>query len=187
MGTLSIIMIAFALAMDAFAVSIASGIAIRNLRLHHALRIGLWFGGFQALMPLLGWLGGSQLLPYISAWDHWAVFGLLVFIGGKMIYEAFKIEAVEKETDPLEASVLFVLAVATSLDALAAGFTFALLNGRILVPIVVIGLITFAVSVAGVLIGGRGAHFFEKKVEILGGLVLIGIGLKTLLSHLWGG
>jgi putative Mn2+ efflux pump MntP len=183
MSWFSIIMIALALAMDAFAVSIASGIAIRNLRLHHALTIALWFGGFQAIMPLLGWFGGAQLSAYISGWDHWVAFGLLAFIGGKMIYEAFRIEDVEKETDPLEVSVLLVLAVATSLDALVTGFTFALLRVSILAPIIAIGSVTFCLSFAGVLLGNRGGHFFEKKIEIIGGLVLIGIGVKTLLGH----
>ena len=176
--------IALALAMDAFAVSIASGIAIQHMRIRHALTIAAWFGFFQALMPYLGWLGGVRLKDAIGSFDHWVAFVLLAFVGSKMIYEAFKMESVEEKTDPLNVYVLFGLSVATSIDALATGFTFALLNMAIVTPILVIGLVTFVVSLAGVWIGDKGGHFFEKKIEIVGGLILIGIGLKFLFDHL---
>ncbi len=184
MTHLTIILLALALAMDAFAVSIASGIAIKDLRIKHSLIIASWFGIFQAIMPLLGWLGGIKLQRFICEIDHWIVFGLLLFIGCKMIYEAFTIESVEKKTDPMEIAVLFSLSIATSIDAFAAGISFALLDIGVAEPVIVIGVITFIMSFIGVWIGDRGTHFFEKKMEIAAGLVLIGIGIKVLVGHL---
>jgi putative Mn2+ efflux pump MntP len=183
----TIVLLALALAMDAFAVSIASGIAIKDLRIKHSLIIASWFGIFQAIMPLLGWLGGIKLQRFICEIDHWIVFGLLFIIGCKMIYEAFKIEEVEKKTNPMDVAVLFSLSIATSIDAFAAGISFALLNIGVVEPVIVIGLITFIMSFTGVWIGDRGAHFFEKKMEIAAGLVLIGIGIKVLIGHLVAG
>jgi len=184
MTLLTIILLAFALAMDAFAVSIASGIAIKDLKIKHSLIIAAWFGLFQAIMPILGWLSGIKLQRFISEIDHWVVFGLLLFIGCKMIYEAFQIESIEDRSDPMDISVLFALSIATSLDAFAAGVSFALLSISIVTPVIIIGVITFIVSFIGVWIGDRGTHFFEKKMEIAAGLVLIAIGLKVLFSHL---
>jgi putative Mn2+ efflux pump MntP len=135
-------------------------------------------------MPLLGWLSGIRLQRFICEVDHWIVFGLLLFIGCKMIYEAFKIEEVEKKTDPMDVAVLFSLSVATSIDAFAAGVSFALLDIGVVEPVIVIGAITFIMSFIGVWIGDRGTHFFEKKIEIAAGLVLVGIGTKVLISHL---
>jgi putative Mn2+ efflux pump MntP len=175
--------IALALAMDAFAVSVASGVALKRIRIRHALTIAGFFGAFQAIMPLLGWLGGLTFKNMVSGFDHWLAFGLLSFIGCKMIYESFKIESVEKKTNPLDIYVLFVLSVATSLDALATGFSFALLGVSIVTPAIVIGLVTFATSFAGVFIGEKSGHFFEKRIEIVGGLILIGIGVRILMSH----
>lgn len=186
MSIIQIFLIAFALAMDAFAVSVAAGFAIPKVRIRHALTYGLWFGAFQAIMPLAGWLGGRSLARYINEVDHWIAFGLLVLIGGKMIYESFQIEEVEKERNPLDTKVLFVLAVATSIDALAVGLSFALLQVTVLLPIVTIGVVTFLLSFAGVYIGAKGGHFFERKIEVLGGLILIAIGIKILWSHLAG-
>jgi putative Mn2+ efflux pump MntP len=187
MTHLTLILLALALAMDAFAVSIASGIAIKDLRIKHSVIIASWFGVFQAIMPLLGWLSGIKLQRFICEIDHWIVFGLLFFIGCKMIYEAFKIEAVEKKTDPMDVAVLFSLSIATSIDAFAAGVSFALLDIGVVEPVIVIGVITFIMSFIGVWIGDRGTHFFEKKMEIAAGLVLIGIGIKILISHLVSG
>lgn len=184
MSALAIIFIALALAMDAFAVSIASGVTIKQMKIHHALIIGAWFGGFQALMPLVGWLGGMKLRVFIGGVDHWVAFGLLFFIGSKMVYESFKMESIEKKTDPLDIGVLFVLSVATSIDALAAGLSFAMLDVSIIGPVLVIGAVTFVLSFAGVWIGGRFGHLFEKKIEIVGGLLLMGVGTKILLDHL---
>ncbi len=184
MSLLQIFLIAFALAMDAFAVSVAAGFAIPRVRLRHAFTYAAWFGGFQAIMPLAGWLGGRSLSRYISEIDHWIAFGLLVLIGGKMIYESFRIEEQEKVKDPLDLKVLFLLAVATSIDALAVGLSFALLNVTVLLPILVIGVVTFIMSFAGVYLGEKGSHFFERKIEVIGGLILIVIGIKILWSHL---
>lgn len=184
MDLLTIIAIAVALSMDAFAVSVASGIAIKHLRIHHALRIALFFGGFQAIMPLIGWLAGRSVSELISPWDHWVAFALLVFIGARMIYESFRMEAAGKPTDPLNIYVLLVLSVATSLDALAVGFSFAFLKVAIVMPVIIIGLVTFALSLVGVAVGGRLGHFFEKKIEAVGGLVLIAIGVKVLIDHI---
>lgn len=186
MSLTTIILIALVLAMDAFAVSIASGAAARNFHLRHALTIGAWFGGFQAIMPVLGWAGGMSLRKWTGGADHWIAFGLLVFIGCKMIYESFKIESAEKESDPLDIRVLFMLSVATSLDALAAGTSFAMLGVSIITSAIFMGVITFAMSFAGVRLGAAGAHFFEKKIEIIGGLVLIVVGVMILFTDLLG-
>lgn len=186
MALAEIILTAFALAMDAFAVSIASGITIHNLKLRHALTIAVWFGLFQAVMPLFGWLLGSTVTSYVQGCDHWLAFGLLSFIGVKMIYEAFKMEEAEKKTNPLEIYVLFILSLATSIDAFAVGLSLAVLCVSIVLPIIVIGVITFFMSLAGVYIGDRSGHFFEKKIEIFAGVVLIAIGLKILIQDLLG-
>jgi putative Mn2+ efflux pump MntP len=187
MDLLTIFLIAIALAMDAFAVSIASGIAIKNLQIRHALTIATWFGLFQAIMPVIGWFGGIKLRGYVSEIDHWVVFGLLFLIGCKMIYESFQIDPIEKRSNPLDLHVLFALSVATSLDAFAVGISFAMLNISIMAPVIIIGVITFLMSFIGVWIGDRGTHFFEKKMEVVAGLILIGIGVKVLISHLSAG
>lgn len=170
--------------MDTFAVSIASGLTARQFKIRHALTLGIWFGGFQAIMPLLGWLGGTRLRALIADVDHWVAFVLLVLIGAKMIYESFKIEEVENRPPVPKAHVMLILAVATSIDALAVGVSFAMINVPIVMPALIIGAVTFALSILGVWIGSRGLRFFEKKIEIIGGLILIGIGIKILLSHL---
>lgn len=184
MSMVTIIFVAFGLAMDCFAVSIASGFTIKNLKLNHALKIAFSFGLFQAFMPLLGWLAGLSLRDLISEVDHWIAFALLSLIGIKMIYESLKLEANEKEIDPLNNYVLLILSIATSIDALAVGFTFAFLKIVIVTPVIIIGLVTFFLSLVGILIGNRLGHFFERKIEFAGGLILIGIGIKILIEHL---
>jgi len=184
MDITAIILIAFGLAMDAFAVSITSGIAIKHLKLSHALRIAAFFGGFQAIMPLIGWTAGLNIANYISGIDHWIAFALLAFIGSKMIYEATKMEKVEKETNPLDIKVLLLLAIATSIDALAVGLSFAFLKIGIITPIIIIGTITFALSFTGTYAGRKLGHLFENKIEIAGGILLIAIGTEILLEHL---
>lgn len=184
MDTLTIIIIALGLAMDAFAVSVTSGLTINQLHIKHALRIAFFFGGFQAVMPVLGWMAGLTVRDLIASVDHWIAFGFLTFIGAKMIYEAIRIESLEKRGNPLKWSILILLAVATSIDALAVGLTFAILQVSIILPILIIGVITFFLSFAGVYIGDRLGHFLENKIEIAGGLILIGIGLKILIEHL---
>jgi putative Mn2+ efflux pump MntP len=184
MTHVTLLLIAFGLSMDAFAVSVSNGIAIQRRRANHALRIGLFFGSFQALMPLIGWAAGLNLRDLISGVDHWIAFGLLTFIGCKMIYESKKMNGRGKEAKPLNLPTLLMLSVATSIDALAVGISFALLNISIIAPILVIGAVTFVLSFFGVLTGSKIGHFFEKKIEILGGLILIGIGIKILIEHL---
>ncbi|MBS3906180.1 MAG: manganese efflux pump [Syntrophaceae bacterium] len=184
MDFLTLLLIAFGLAMDAFAVSISKGMTIKRQRANHALRIGIFFGSFQAMMPLIGWSAGLTLRDLISGVDHWIAFGLLSLIGCKMIYESTKREGQKKEAGPLNLLTLLVLSIATSIDALAVGISFALLNILIVTPILVIGTVTFALSFLGVLIGNRIGRFFEKKIEVIGGLILIGIGVKILIEHL---
>ena len=184
MHLITIIFIAFGLAMDAFAVSIASGIAIKNLSINKALKISLSFGLFQAFMPVIGWLAGLSLIDLISKIDHWVAFGLLALVGCKMIYESFKIEEAEKAFDPLNFYVLLLLSIATSIDALAVGLSFAILKVIIVRPVIIIGIVTFVLSLLGVFIGKKVGHFFEKKIEILGGIILIGIGITILIEHL---
>ncbi|MBW2652600.1 MAG: manganese efflux pump [Deltaproteobacteria bacterium] len=184
MDAITIIAIAFGLAMDAFAVSITSGITIKNLKINNALKIALFFGLFQAIMPVIGWLAGLSLKDFISEIDHWIAFGLLSFIGCKMIYESITVQSNEKQIDPLNVYVLLMLSVATSIDALAVGVSFAFLKVSIVTPVIIIGTVTFLLSYLGVYIGDRIGHFFENKIEIAGGLLLIGIGLKILIESL---
>ena len=185
MDSLTIVIIAVGLAMDAFVVSIVSGSAYRQLHVKHALRMALFFGAFQAFMPLIGSLAGLTLREYIAHYDHWIAFGLLGAVGGKMIYESLKIKSVEENPDPSNIFVLLVLSVATSIDALAVGITLSLIAGSIVVAVIIIGLITFILSYLGVYIGKRFGHFFESKMEALGGIILIGIGTKVLIEHLF--
>jgi len=180
----TVTLIAVGLAMDCFAVAITSGIAIKQLRFNHALQIAIFFGGFQALMPIIGWLAGRGLRDFISGIDHWLAFGLLWAIGLKMIYESRKLEANKKEINPLNLSVLLILSIATSIDALAVGVSFAFLKIQLMASVILIGTITFLISFIGVFVGNRTGHFFENKMELVGGLILIGIGLKILLEHL---
>jgi putative Mn2+ efflux pump MntP len=182
-GTTTVFFIAVGLAMDAFAVSITSGLTVRPFRLGFAFKIAFLFGLFQALMPVLGWLAGLSFRSLISGFDHWIAFGLLAFIGGKMVFEGFSDGSATKERNFLSLYILLVLAVATSIDALAVGLSFALLKTSIVFPAVVIGVVTFVISSVGVLIGSRFGHHFENKAEILGGLILIGIGIKIVIEH----
>jgi putative Mn2+ efflux pump MntP len=179
-----ILFIAIGLSMDAFAVSVVTGSVSRELKVRHALRMALFFGSFQAIMPIIGFLAGMSLRRYISAYDHWIAFGLLAFVGGKMIYESLKIEAAEKNLDPSNLLVLLALSVATSIDALAVGITLSILTTGIVAAAAIIGLVTFALSYGGIFIGKRFGHFFESKIEIVGGLILIAIGLKIVVEHL---
>lgn len=185
MGNIEIVLIAFGLATDAFAASISSGIAIHKMRLRHAMLIAAFFGGFQAMMPILGWACGIWAESYIKAVDHWIAFVLLAGLGGKVIWDSFQEGEDDDETrDPLNIYVLFIMAIATSIDALAVGVSMSFLGISIVAPAVIIGAITFVTSFAGVYVGDRMGHFFEKKLEVFGGLVLVGIGLKILIEHL---
>lgn len=184
MDSLTLLLIALGLSLDAFAVSVSNGIMIQHQRANHALRIGFFFGSFQAVMPLIGWSAGVGLKEFISGVDHWIAFGLLSLIGCKMIYESTRREEQREKTFSLTLWMLLILSIATSIDALAVGISFALLNIPIVTPILVIGMVTFVFSFFGVLFGNKISHFFEKKIECIGGLILIGIGIKILIEHL---
>lgn len=185
MELLTIVIIAIALAMDAFAVSIAIGAVYKEAGINYGLRVAAAFGGFQAIMPIVGWLAGMTLKGFIKEYDHWVAFCLLCAIGCKMIYESFKIKQSRRQFDNLGISMLLALAVATSIDALAVGITLSfLLAGSIVVAVMIIGLITFVLSYVGVYIGESIGHFFEAGLEAAGGLVLLGIGTKILVQHL---
>lgn len=185
MGFVELFLIGVGLSMDAFAVSICKGLNMKKINYKHALIIGGFFGGFQALMPLLGWALGSKFEQYIESVDHWIAFILLAFIGGKMVYESIKGGDDDEESshqDKLDIKELFMLAVATSIDALAVGVTFAFLEVSILPSITLIGITTFVISVGGVVIGNRFGSKYKNKAEIAGGMILILIGLKILLE-----
>ena len=184
MTLITIIIIALGLSMDAFAVSIVSGAAYKQLKIKHALRIALFFGGFQAIMPVIGYLAGLSIKTYIATYDHWVAFGILSAVGGKMIYESFKIKNAEDSLNPSNIVVLLVLSIATSIDALAIGVTLSFLRVSLVTAVSIIGLVTFVLSYLGVFIGKRFGHFFENKIEAIGGLILIGIGIKILFEHL---
>lgn len=180
-----IILISIGLAMDAFAVAICKGLNMRKIDYRQAIIIALYFGFFQGIMPLIGWLLGVQFQQYITAFDHWIAFILLSFLGGKMIYEAIKSKSEEccKEV-PFKHRDIFVLAIATSIDALAVGVSFAFLKVDIISSVITIGVITLILSFIGVIIGNKFGVKFKSKAEIFGGVVLILMGLKILLEHL---
>lgn len=176
--------IAVGLSMDAFAVSICKGLSVQRLRWSHALTAGAWFGAFQALMPLAGWLLGTRFEGLITNVDHWVAFVLLVLIGGNMVKES------RGACEALDASfavrAMFPLAVATSIDALAVGVSMAFMSVHILASAAVIGVVAFALSVTGGLVGRRLGCLFQRRAELTGGLVLIAIGVKILIEHLSG-
>lgn len=178
-------LIGIGLSMDAFAVALCKGLGMKRLDVRQAFVIGLFFGGFQALMPFIGWLLGMQFEKYITNIDHWIAFALLAFIGGKMIFDALRENGESEEDDGcLNLKELFVLAVATSIDALAVGVTFAFIGTDIAPAVGIIGVTTFLLSLAGVFIGHRFGLRFKSKAELAGGAVLVLIGLKILLEHL---
>lgn len=186
MDIITLTMIAIGLAMDAFSVSVSSGILLGKAKLSHAGRIGLFFGGFQFFMPCIGWILATSFAAYIVSVDHWIAFGLLGFIGGKMIWEAvFEKEVCEESKNPLDNYTLFILAIATSIDALAVGITFATMTVPVLMASAIIGIITFFVCLFGVYLGSRCGNFLGNKAEVIGGLVLLGIGTKILIEHLF--
>ena len=183
MGFVELLLLACGLSMDAFAVAVCKGLALPKLSVKHMLIVGAWFGGFQALMPLLGYLLGNTFRQYIESIDHWVAFVLLVFIGVNMIREAFSGE--EEEADAsLQWKTMLVMAVATSIDALAVGVTFAFLQVQIWVAVIAIGVTTFCLSAIGVRVGNVFGAKYRGKAECLGGVILILLGLKILLEHL---
>ena len=178
-----LLILAIGLAMDAFAVAVCKGLSLRTLKLQQALLVGVWFGLFQALMPALGWLLGSAFSGLVQSVDHWVAFVLLSIIGGNMIREG--LQGDDENCDPsLSFGVMLLLAVATSIDALAVGITFAFLNVSILLAVALIGVVTFTISAVGVKMGNLFGARYKSKAEFFGGAVLILIGLKILLEHL---
>ena len=183
MGLIEIILISVALGMDAFAVSVCKGLSLKEMSWKKACIVGLYFGGFQALMPLIGFLLGSTFEEVVTSIDHWIAFILLGIIGGKMIKEAFG-EDSENRNDDLSVKTMTILAIATSIDALAVGITFAFLKVNVFFAVSLIGIITFALSVLGVKIGNKFGDKYERKAEIAGGCILILMGIKILIEHL---
>lgn len=177
-----LLLIAVGLSMDAFAVSVCKGLSVKELRPKHMLLVGLYFGGFQALMPVLGWLLGYRFETMITSVDHWVAFVLLALIGGNMIRESFSKE--EELNDDFGVRTMLLLALATSIDALAVGITFAFLSVRILPAAGLIGVTTFLLSIAGIWIGRAFGAKYKSRAERVGGVILILIGLKILLEHL---
>lgn len=190
MGFVELFVVAVGLSADAFAVAVCKGLCMRRVNWRHALVIALFFGGFQALMPLVGWALGTQFAALITPVDHWIAFGLLALIGAKMIWDAVHgdgddpVESCPAEGAPLDLCELTLLAVATSIDALAVGVTLAFLGVSIGWAMAVIGLTTFALSFAGVAVGNQFGARFEKPAALAGGVVLVLIGTKILLEHL---
>ena len=184
MGLVEIILIAVGLAMDAFAVSICKGLSMKKMDWKKAIIVGLYFGLFQGGMPVIGYLLGVGFEESIKFIDHWIAFGLLAFIGGNMIKEALSKKEDDEVDDKVDFKTMVVLAIATSIDALAVGVTFAFLNVNIILAVSLIALITFIISCIGVKLGNVFGDKYEKKAELAGGIVLILIGLKILLEHL---
>lgn len=183
MGLIELFLIAVGLSMDAFAVSVCKGLAMPKCTFKKAAIVGLWFGGFQALMPAIGYILGAQFQEAIASIDHWIAFVLLALIGGNMVHEALDND--EEEADAsLDVKTMFLLAVATSIDALAIGITFAFLKVSIIPAVCFIGIVTFIISFAGVKIGNVFGARYKNKAEIVGGVILILLGLKILLEHL---
>ncbi len=178
-----LVVIAVGLSMDAFAVSVCKGLSVKKVKLSHMAIVGLYFGGFQALMPLIGYLLGTQFQDLITSVDHWIAFGLLSVIGANMIREALCKDE-DEVNDSFAFKTMIVLAVATSIDALAVGVTFAFLQVDVIPAVLSIGVITFVLSALGVKIGNIFGLKFKKKAEIFGGVVLILMGIKILLEHI---
>ena len=188
MNLIELLIIAIGLLMDAFAVSIGKGLSVKKIKLSHALSVGVWFGGFQALMPLLGYLLGSTFAEIVSTFDHWIAFALLSLIGANMIKESLEkdeddCDCKKKTKNSFAIATMFTLAVATSIDALAIGITFAFLKVAIIPAIITIGITTFLFSIAGLKIGNIFGCKYKSHAELFGGVILILIGLKILIEH----
>ncbi len=183
MDAITIVLLAIGLAMDAFAVSICKGLAMKKPKIRAILIIGLWFGVFQTIMPIIGFYLGASFYDYIADYDHWIAFFLLLIIGLNMIREALKDEE-DNIDDSIDFKIMLLLAVATSIDALAVGISLAMDDTDILIPSIMIGVITMAISMVGVKIGSIVGDRFSNKAEIMGGTILILIGVKILLEHL---
>ena len=185
MSLLTLFTIALGLSMDAFAVSITCGAAVRTVTgLRHPIRVAFFFGMFQAIMPLLGWFAGLSMASFIKPASNVIAFCLLCFIGIKMIYESQTMKDETVHSAYLSNYLLFTLAIATSIDALAVGITLSVLEIKIIFPVIVIGVVTFVMTFMGVCIGRKASHIYSDKIEIAGGLILIAIGVKVLLQYI---
>ena len=188
MSILEIFLIGLGVSADAFAVSMCKGVEMKKFILKYALLIALFFGGFQMLMPIIGWAAGTLFEKYITEFDHWIAFGLLLFLGGKMIYDGIFDRDDNKDGEEIPMKLgfftLLVMAIATSIDALAVGVTFAFLKVNVWIAVSIIGATTFSFSLVGVGIGVKVGDKFKNKAEILGGVILILLGVKILLEHL---
>lgn len=188
----AILLLAVGLAMDATAVSAARGMAVPRIRARHVFLVAAFFGGFQALMPVVGWLVGTRIGPLLQRWDHWIAFVLLGAIGGKMLWEARGAkdgddDSARPVSDPFGMKVMFVLAVATSIDALAVGITLPMLHAPFVLSLVTIGVTTAILSIVGLFAGRRFGAILGRRLDVVGGLVLIGLGIKILVEHLRAG
>ncbi len=186
MGFITLFLIAIGLNFDSFAVSITTGLLANNIRFWQATKVAATLALFQALMPVLGWFIGSQLKNFIMNYDHWLAFGLLSIVGIRMIVESLKKPEMRESFDPFKPTMLIGMAIATSIDALVVGVTFAFINVNILLSVGVIGLTTYLVAMLGMLFGKKAGQWFGKKMEIVGGIILILIGVKILIEHLMG-
>ena len=184
MDFVTVLLIAVSMAMDAFAVSLGIGTTRQACSPRPIFRLSFHFGFFQFFMPILGWLAGSTIASLISQFDHWIAFGLLAFVGGRMIRSGFDPEGASYSGDPSRGVTLVVLSIATSIDAFAIGLSLAMLRVNILYPSLVIGVVTAGLSLLGLLIGHKLGATFGKRMEILGGGILIGIGLRVLITHM---
>jgi len=183
MDFITLLLIAIGLSFDTFAASVSTGLSISHIRFWQGVRVALILAFFQSLMPLTGWFAGKQVASLISDYDHWIAFGLLGALGLKMIYESFEQESKQESVDPLRFTFLVGIAIATSIDALVVGVSFAFMEMNIFWSVFVIGAVTFLVSMIGMLFGKQAGGWFGKKMEIVGGLILIGIGVKILIEH----
>lgn len=183
MGTLEILLLGVGLSMDAFAVSICKGLSMKKMSWKKAIIIALYFGVFQAIMPIIGYFLGNTFENFVTSFDHWIAFILLALIGGNMIKESFDNED-DKKNDKVDFKTMIILAVATSIDALAVGITFAFFNVNLLLASFIIGIVTFTISCFGVKIGNRFGDKYQNKAELMGGVILVLLGTKILLEHL---
>ena len=184
MGIIELLLIAVGLAMDAFAVSVGKGLTLRNVTLRHVALVGVWFGGFQALMPIIGYLLGTSFSSFVDSVDHWIAFGLLVLIGLNMIRETLWGDEEGPSAD-FGFRHMLLMAIATSIDALAVGISMAFLNVSIWIAALIIGVVTFIISAAGIYLGARFGSSIGSKAGIIGGLILIAIGLKIVMEHVY--
>jgi len=184
LDALSIVLIAIGLAMDAFSVAAVAGFLLKAFSIRQAFRLSFHFGLFQFLMPIAGWMAGSTVASLIANYDHWVAFGLLAIVGSKMILEGTRTKAETYRSDPTKGITLLVFSIATSIDALAVGLTFAFTNVAVLYPAIVIGAIAALFTLLGLHLGSKSSRFFGKHAEIIGGAILIFIGLRILITHI---